>query len=137
MDGELVGESPVTATVMGGAIDVLVPPRGTALPGTPGGRRVYAWADPDAVANGYSGPNNSLGSRVAKLNNNPRPIGGPAECLWSVNNCGPNDEPFGFHPGGVNSTFGDGSVRTVAQQIDAKTLRALLSRDGGEVLGAP
>jgi hypothetical protein len=33
--------------------------------------------------------------------------------------------------------FGDGSVRTVAQQIDAKTLRALFTRDGGEVLGNP
>jgi hypothetical protein len=32
---------------------------------------------------------------------------------------------------------GDGSVRTVAQQIDARTLRALFSRDGGEVLGNP
>ena len=41
------------------------------------------------------------------------------------------------HTGVRMMLFGDGSVRTVAQQIDAKTLRALLSRDGGEVLGAP
>jgi hypothetical protein len=37
----------------------------------------------------------------------------------------------------VGTLFGDGAVRTVAQQIDAKTLRALFTRDGGEVLGAP
>jgi hypothetical protein len=54
---------------------------GTSLPGTPGGRRVYAWADPDACANGYSGPSNSAGSRLAKINNNKTPIGGPPECL--------------------------------------------------------
>ena len=41
------------------------------------------------------------------------------------------------HAGLRMTLFGDGSVRTVTQQIDAKTLRALLSRDGGEVLGAP
>ena len=41
------------------------------------------------------------------------------------------------HAGLRMTLFGDGSVRTVAQQIDAKTLRALLTRDGGEVPGAP
>jgi prepilin-type N-terminal cleavage/methylation domain-containing protein/prepilin-type processing-associated H-X9-DG protein len=107
-------------------------PFGSALPGTPGGRRVYAWADPDAVANGYSGPNNSLGSRLAKINNNARPIGGPAECLWSVNNCGPNDEPFGFHPTGVNSAFGDGSVRFLADEIDGVVVKFMVGASDGQ-----
>jgi len=107
-------------------------PYGSALPGTPGGRRVYAWADPDAVANGYSGPSNSLGSRVAKLNNNKQPVGGPAECLWSVNNCGPNDEPFGFHPGGVNSTFGDGSVRYLNDDIDGVVVKWMVGASDGQ-----
>ena len=39
-------------------------------------------------------------------------------CPWSLNNCGPNDEPFSFHSGGVLAVFlsarygasGDGGV---------------------------
>ena len=105
---------------------------GTSLPGTPGGRRVYAWADPDACANGYSGPSNSAGSRLAKLNNNKTPIGGPPECLWSVNNCGPNDEPFGFHPGGCNSTFGDGSTRYLSDDIDGVVVKWMVGASDGQ-----
>jgi prepilin-type N-terminal cleavage/methylation domain-containing protein len=88
------------------------------------GRRVFAWADADAVGNGYSGPSNAItpGSRAAKLNNFSSPEGGPAECRWSVNNCGPNDEPFSFHAGGVNATMGDGSVHFLADSIDGVTV---------------
>jgi prepilin-type N-terminal cleavage/methylation domain-containing protein len=65
----------------------------------PNARRVFAWADPDAVTNGFSGPSNatSPASRIAKFNNYPNPTGGPPECPWYINNCGPNDEPFAFH----------------------------------------
>ncbi|MBY0457390.1 MAG: DUF1559 domain-containing protein, partial [Gemmataceae bacterium] len=75
-----------------------------------GARRVYSWADPDTVANGFSGPSNadaSLGGNpVARFNNHANPIGGPAGCAWTINNCGPNDEPFSFHTGGVNAVMG-------------------------------
>src|SRR6478736_5298549 len=82
----------------------------------PGGlRRMYAWADADAVTNGFSGPHNSTGSKVARVNNHKTPQGGPPECSWQTNNCGPNDEPFAFHPGGVNAVLGDGSVRFVTE----------------------
>ena len=97
-------------------------------------RRVYAWADPDAATNGVSGPSRSLGSRVAKINNNASPMGGPPECRWSVNNCGPNDEPFSFHSGGITSCFGDGSVRFVRDTIDALVLKALVGANDGQVV---
>ena len=97
-------------------------------------RRVYAWADPDAAANGVSGPHKSLGNRTAKINNNSNPIGGPAECRWSVNNCGPNDEPFSFHSGGVNACFGDGSVRFVRDSIDALVLKAIVGANDGQIV---
>jgi len=97
-------------------------------------RRVYAWADPDAAANGVSGPSKSLGNRTAKINNNSNPIGGPAECRWSVNNCGPNDEPFSFHSGGVNACFGDGSVRFVRDTIDALVLKAVVGANDGQIV---
>ncbi len=100
------------------------------------GRRVYAWADPDAVTNGYSGPSNSLGSRVARFNNNKVPTGGPPECRWSVNNCGPNDEPFAFHTGGVMSVMADGSVRFIRDSLSTMVTKYLVSSDDGQVVNA-
>lgn len=97
-------------------------------------RRVYAWADPDAFGNGFSGPSKSTGSRVAKINNNATPTGGPSECLWSVNNCGPNDEPFSFHGGGVNTTMGDGSVRFIRDTINPITLKYAIGATDGQVI---
>jgi len=99
--------------------------------GGSGGRRMYAWADPDSGANGLSGPSNSLASRTAKINNFPSPTGGPPECRWSQNNCGPNDEPFSFHSGGANCLFGDGSVRFLRDTIDALTLKWLAGSTDG------
>jgi len=102
--------------------------------GSGGGRRMYAWADPDAGTNGLSGPSNSLGSKTAKINNYASPLGGPAECRWSNNNCGPNDEPFAFHTGGVNVVMADGSVRFLRDSLDALTLKFLAgSQDGRTV----
>jgi prepilin-type N-terminal cleavage/methylation domain-containing protein/prepilin-type processing-associated H-X9-DG protein len=98
------------------------------------GKRVYAWADPDAVTNGLSGPSNSLASKKAKINNNKNPLGGPAECKWSVNNCGPNDEPFSFHSGGVNATMGDGSTRFISDSVDSLVLKWLVSINDGNVV---
>lgn len=105
--------------------------------GTTGGRRMYAWADPDSVTNGLSGPSNALspGSRVLRINNYKTPIGGPPECRWSQNNCGPNDEPFSFHPGGVNAVMGDGSVRFISDGLDWLTLKAIAGAVDGRVVG--
>ncbi len=95
-------------------------------------RRVYAWVDPDAFANGFSGPSNATpGSKVAKINNYANPVGGPADCPWTVNNCGPNDEPFSFHSGVVNAVMGDGSVRIIKDSVGAVNLKyAIGAMDG-------
>jgi prepilin-type N-terminal cleavage/methylation domain-containing protein len=99
--------------------------------GSSGGRRMYAWADPDAGANGLSGPSNSLGSRMARINNYNTPLGGPAECLWVNNNCGPNDEPFSWHTGGCQAAMGDGSVRFLSENMDVLILKRIAgSQDG-------
>ncbi|MBA4106123.1 MAG: hypothetical protein C0485_10215 [Pirellula sp.] len=98
------------------------------------GRRVFAWADADAAGNGFSGPHKAIapGSRAAKLNNHSTPEGGPAECLWQNNNCGPNDEPFSFHSGGLNATMGDGSVRFMADSMDGVAIKWLVGADDGQ-----
>ena len=102
----------------------------------PNGRRVFAWADADTVANGLSGPSNAISpaSRRAKINNYKSPNGGPPECRWSINNCGPNDEPFAFHTGGGNAVMGDGSVRFISDSIEAITLKWLAGANDGNVL---
>jgi prepilin-type processing-associated H-X9-DG protein len=40
---------------------------------------------------------------------------------------------YGFHSGGVNTLFGDGSVRFLRQNIGIRTLAAVVTRNGGEV----
>ena len=99
-----------------------------------GARRVYAWADPDAVANGFSGPSNASGSRVAQFNNYPTPLGGPPQCPWTINNCGPNDEPFSYHSGGLNAVMGDGSVRFIRDGIDFRVLKYSIGATDGQVV---
>jgi hypothetical protein len=105
-------------------------PVGKTASGT-GARRVFAWADPDACTNGYSGPSNSTGSKLAAINQNSNPVGGPTTCLWQTNNCGPNDEPFGFHQGGVNLVMGDGGVRFMAETIDGVAVKWLVGAADG------
>jgi len=97
----------------------------------PLGRHMYAWADADAATNGYSGPSNAIapGSRLAKINNFQAPTGGPPECRWSVNNCGPNDEPFSFHGAGCNASMGDGSVKFLSASTDGVVLKWMIGRN--------
>ena len=105
--------------------------------GTSGGRRMYAWADPDAATNGLSGPSNALSpaSRMARPNNYNAPLGGPAECRWANNNCGPNDEPFSWHTGGVQAAMGDGSVRFLSENIDVMVLKYIAGSNDGQIIG--
>ncbi|MGE0757568.1 MAG: DUF1559 domain-containing protein [Pirellulaceae bacterium] len=100
------------------------------------GRRVFAWADADAVANGFSGANSATNpaDRIAKINNNKTPVGGPTTCPWNSNNCGPNDEPFSFHPGGCNVVMGDGSVRFLPETMDALVLKYLVGANDGKTV---
>ena len=102
--------------------------------GTTLGRHMYAWADPDAGTNGYSGPSNAIspGTRTAKINNYSQVLGGPPECLWSVNNCGPNDEPFAWHGSGSNAVFGDGSVRFLSANTDGIIVKWMVGRNDAQ-----
>lgn len=105
--------------------------------GATDGRRMYAWGDPDASTNGLSGPSNAVapGSRKAGINLYKTPMGGPPECRWTVNNCGPNDEPFSFHAGGCHAVMVDGSVRFLNENIDVLTLKWLAGSQEGQQVG--
>jgi len=104
--------------------------------GTAVGTSPCRWADPDN-ASGVSGApwQESLIPRTTSIiNNTKNPIGGSAAtCLWSTNNCGPNDEPFSMHSGG--GCFGgnaDGSVTWYGDDLDVQVLRQLSDPADGE-----
>ena len=69
-------------------------------------------------------PNAAAGALKGVINNNSSPDGGPSDCPWSTNNCGPNDEIFSFHPGGAVAVFADGSAQFIADTIEPIPMRA-------------
>jgi prepilin-type N-terminal cleavage/methylation domain-containing protein len=102
----------------------------------------YRWADPNTGA-GISGPptqdpSSSLyiaGSHMQVINNWKSPLGGPSQCPWNNNNCGPNNEPFSLHTGGAQALLGDGRVRFISENINIQTVRMLANRKDGGVIG--
>jgi prepilin-type N-terminal cleavage/methylation domain-containing protein len=116
---ETVGENLAAST--GGYLD----------PVTGEARCHWRWAEPDSA------------SGVSKLINNNKNAGyelGVAvtagRCPWNAHDCGPNNEPFSFHPSICNVLMMDGSVRALKETTDGKVLRALITRAGSEVLSA-
>jgi hypothetical protein len=99
------------------------------------------WADPDN-ASGVTGPPWMVNGNSNLINNTKTPIGGaapsssnPNTCLWAVNNCGPNGEPFSMHVGGCHAGMADGSVRFISENTSWTIIRALCTSAGGEIVG--
>jgi prepilin-type processing-associated H-X9-DG protein len=111
------------------------------LPATTGHtRNSFRWAEP-ASSGTVSGPpgstfaSNGSISPITIVNNNFRPFGGPVtlsySCPWTTTNCGPSEEPFSFHGGGINALFVDAHVSFIAQEIDPVAFRRLLTAQEG------
>jgi prepilin-type N-terminal cleavage/methylation domain-containing protein len=98
-----------------------------------GKKNNYRWAEPDC-GNGVSGPHQDTANKKARINNNKNPYGGPTSCPWGLNNCGPNDEPFSFHPGGCLAVFGDGHVVFLRETISPQAIRALCTPASGDFI---
>ena len=94
-------------------------------------RKFWRWAEQD---NGFgvSGDPLAVSGNNQVINHNPTPFGGPANCLWTSNNCGPNDEIFSFHTAGANVVFADGHVAFLNESLSPAVVAALVSRSGGE-----
>lgn len=58
----------------------------------------------------------------------------PTTVATAGNQAGANEEPFSYHPGGVNALFGDGSVRFVKDSINLVAFRSILTLAGGETV---
>ncbi len=60
--------------------------------------------------------------------------GGPAAgCRYPMNRRNDN-EPFSFHPGGVNAVFADGHVSFVSEAMGIESFAKLLTRNAGELI---
>ncbi len=94
-------------------------------------RAFNRWAEPDKAIN-VSGPsNNKAGSLKNFVNNNATPTFGPDDCPWKNGDCGPNGEIFSLHTGGSHVLLCDGSVTFLAENIDFRVIRCLLTREEG------
>lgn len=80
------------------------------------------WADPDTgfALDGTNRTNDPTGFTL-----------GGTQVINATN----DGEAYSFHKGGCHVGMGDGSVRFVAENMNAKTFAALFTRNGGEVVG--
>jgi prepilin-type N-terminal cleavage/methylation domain-containing protein/prepilin-type processing-associated H-X9-DG protein len=76
-----------------------------------------AWADPR--------------TRLLTAGFNPVTNGAPGACAV---NCTNNGEVYGFHQGGANVLFADGSVRLLKANLDLNIMSALITRSKGEII---
>jgi prepilin-type N-terminal cleavage/methylation domain-containing protein/prepilin-type processing-associated H-X9-DG protein len=88
-----------------------------------------AWADPlNYIATNGGDPS---GSGIAAGGGF---MGIPAAPWSCANGCTNDSEIFAFHSGGSNVCLGDGSVRSMRNDLTMPQMQALLSRNGGEVI---
>jgi prepilin-type N-terminal cleavage/methylation domain-containing protein/prepilin-type processing-associated H-X9-DG protein len=99
-----------------------------------------AWADNAATftlhgADQATGvPNSSCYHTDATGRVPPSGVTGGGQCVM---NCSNWDEPYAFHPGGINVVFGDGSARFLADDLAPLTMIAITTRSGGEAASPP
>ena len=98
-----------------------------------GQRRAWRWGEANGVGLGVSGQLNNKWRPCAAQGAYPQP-GDPA--FGTTNQAGANQEPFSFHPGGVNTLFGDGSVKFLKDSLNLVVLRNIISSAGGEVVSS-
>ena len=91
--------------------------------------RFWRWADPGS-AFGTSGQPNNKGLPTNEG------VPWPTTVATAGNQAGPNEEPYSFHPGGINALFGDGSVHFIKDSINLVAFRSLLTIAGGETISS-
>ena len=79
----------------------------------------------------YLGPQNTIMAVEARRD---IPWTKPEDIPYSADK--PLPELGGFHEGGFSAALMDGSVRLINRAINENTLRALITKAGGEAIGA-
>ena len=95
------------------------------------------WIDCDN-GNGVGGPPTATwngGTGNSAVINNNKGSAGAAACPYTTTNCGPNDEPFSLHTGGVHALMCDGSVKFVSENTDIQVIRRASDPNDGEPIG--
>jgi prepilin-type N-terminal cleavage/methylation domain-containing protein/prepilin-type processing-associated H-X9-DG protein len=80
-------------------------------------------------------PNSTVMDHLDGTNGCPNPAANPP-CFQSTGSQSQFNAARSFHPGGVNVTFCDGSVKFVKDSVSLGTWRAISTKDGGEVVSA-
>ena len=91
--------------------------------------RYWRWADPGCAFGTSGQPNN----KYVPTNEG---VVWPTTTATAGNQAGPNEEPYSFHPGGINALFGDGSVRFVKDTVNLVAFRSILTLAGGDVVSS-
>jgi prepilin-type N-terminal cleavage/methylation domain-containing protein/prepilin-type processing-associated H-X9-DG protein len=92
------------------------------------------WADPNAAFS-VDGSNAGCTAAFVGASNSDVCVPGPTPNSCPVN-CTNDSEFYGFHTGGCNAVFADGSVHFLSQSMSLCTLAALVTRAGGEIPGS-
>ncbi len=104
--------------------------RGLGPAGGPTARhRYWRWADPGS-AFGTSGQPNNKGLPTNEG------VPWPTTIATAGNQAGQNEEPYSYHPGGINALFGDGSVRFIKDSVNLVAFRSILTLAGGETVSS-
>jgi prepilin-type N-terminal cleavage/methylation domain-containing protein/prepilin-type processing-associated H-X9-DG protein len=92
-----------------------------------------AWCDPNAA---FSIDGSVPGCSAAFIGNSTSDtcVPNPTFTAGCPLNCTNDSELYGFHTGGCNVLFGDGSVRFLSQSVPLCTVAALVTRAGGEIV---
>jgi prepilin-type processing-associated H-X9-DG protein len=84
---------------------------------------------------GWADPGQSVIIRGSDNSGNPTPSNATVPFPCGVN-CSNNGEIFGFHIGGANVIYADGSVHFLPNNIPLQILGALVTRSGRETVNA-
>jgi prepilin-type N-terminal cleavage/methylation domain-containing protein len=91
---------------------------------------------PDLYTDGHPGDVNYSPALIAVGTGWADPDSGLTVAKEPVINHQNDNEIYGFHPGGVEACFADGSVRFLADSLETVVGIALITRNGGEIIPA-
>lgn len=98
-----------------------------------------AWPAPDAISLGDLRDGSSNVILVVEVRDAGVPWLAPDDLMFEEACVVPSDKSgrrlSSFHVGGSQALLGDGAAKFIYTNIDASTLKGLLTRDGGETLG--